>query len=113
MRGESRRALVFADECTKLTCFSSVSSSQPALPPTTCTKTGTRGASPSSSPCSCEKNRTRWDAREEPKAPVRTQGRLPALCAHRPVRATLAVGQDNRPISPGAPPHQLPPIISS
>ena len=47
------------------------------------------------------------------KAPVRAQGRLPALCAHRPVPATLAVGQDNRPISPGAQPHQLPPIIAT
>jgi hypothetical protein len=113
MRGESRRALVFADECTMLACFSSVSSSQPALSPTTCTKTGSRGASPSSSPCSCEKTGQGGTQGRSQTAPVRTQGRLPALCAHQPVRATLAVAQDNRPISPGAPPHQLPPIISS
>ena len=43
----------------------------------------------------------------------RAQGRLPAFCAHRSVPATLAVGQDNRPISPGAPPHEVPPIVSS
>ena len=96
MRGESRRALVFADECMMLACFSSVSSSQPALPPTTCTKTGSRGASPSSSPCSCEKTGQGGTQGRSQKAPVRTQGQLPALCAHRTVRATLAVGQDNR-----------------
>ena len=47
------------------------------------------------------------------KAPVRTQPRLPALCAHQPVPTTLVVGQDNRPISPGAPPHQLLPISAN
>ena len=47
------------------------------------------------------------------KAPVRTQPRLLALCAHHPIPTTLVVGQDNRPISPDAPPHQLLPISAS
>ena len=63
--------------------------------------------------CSCEKTGQGGTQGRSRKAPVRTQPRLPALCAHRSVCATLAVGQDNRPISPGAPPHQLPAIISS
>ena len=33
--------------------------------------------------------------------------------AHLLPRCLSLVGQDNRPISPGVPPHQLPPIIAS
>ena len=113
MRGESRRALVFGDECMMSTCIVSVSSSHPAPPPTTCTTTGSRGASPSSSSRAARRTGQGGTQGRSRKAPVRAQGRLPAFCAHRSVPATLAVGQDNRPISPGVPPHEVPPIISS
>ena len=93
-RGESQRALGVADECTKLTCFSSVSSSQPALPPTTCTKTGTRGASPSSS------SRCRRQARqgernggaERPRARSEAQARGPCPCRSVWIALTPAAG---------------------
>ena len=83
MRGESRRALVFADECTMLTCFSSVSSSQPALPPTTCTKTGTCGASPSSSGAAAKKQDKvgRKGGAERPQP--RSEAQVPASCPYR------------------------------
>jgi len=93
-RGESQRALGVADECTKLTCFSSVSSSQPALPPTTCTKTGTCGASPSSS-SRCRRKAGQGERNggaERPRARSEAQARAPCPCRSVWIALTPAAG---------------------
>eukprot|EP01048_Picozoa_sp_COSAG05_P004449 COSAG05_NODE_239_length_13139_cov_14.870475_14_plen_136_part_00 len=114
-RGESRRALMFGDEWMMLTCFFSVSLSQPAPPPITCRKTGSRGAGAVLPVSQLRENRIRWDAREEPKGPGPSPGSTPGSL-RAPPRPRHPGGRPGQsPHQPGcaAPSHQLPPIAAS
>ena len=96
-RGESRRALVFGDEWMILTCFFSVSLSQPAPPPFTCRKTASHGPGAVLLVSQLRGNRTRWDPREEPKGP-----------SPNPASAPGSLGSPFRPRHPGGRPGQSP-----